>query len=67
MKLVHIHGAIVLGVVGGVLGSLFINVNTRMTMFRKKYVTKNWVKVLETGLFAVMTVTTYTAFTVFMA
>ena len=42
VKLEHIHGAIVLGIVGGVLGSFFINVNTRMTVFRKKYVTKNW-------------------------
>ena len=67
VKLEHIHGAFVLGVVGGVLGSFFINVNTRMTILRKKYVTKNWLKVLETGFFAVATVTVYTGFTVFMA
>ena len=67
VKLEHIHGAIVLGVVGGVLGSFFINVNTRMTILRKKYITKNWIRVVETGIFAVLTVSTYTAFTVFMA
>lgn len=67
VKLKHIHGAVVLGIVGGVLGSFFINVNTRMTIFRKKYVTKNWLKVVETGLFAVATVSVYTAFIIFMA
>jgi H+/Cl- antiporter ClcA len=66
VKFNHLHGAIMLGIFGGALGSLFINVNTRMTLLRKKYVTKNWVKVVETGFFAVMTVSTYVAFTAFV-
>jgi H+/Cl- antiporter ClcA len=52
-----------MGIFGGALGSLFINVNTRMTVLRKKYVTKNWIKVVETGCFAVMTVSAYVIFT----
>ena len=56
VKITQIHGALVLGVLGGLLGSLFINVNTRMGRLRKKLVTTKWKKVLETGLFAALTV-----------
>lgn len=41
------------------LGSLFINVNTRMGRLRKKYVTTKAAKVLETGFFAALTVSIF--------
>lgn len=56
IELSNIHGALVLGVLGGMLGSLFINVNTRMGRCRKKYVTTKARKILETGLFAGLTI-----------
>ena len=57
VNLSNIHGALVLGVLGGMLGALFINVNTRMGRCRKKYITTKTRKILETGLFAAMTIT----------
>lgn len=56
----HISGAIVLGVMGGVLGSFFISTNTFLTKQRKKYVTTTTRKVLETGLFGLLTITLMT-------
>lgn len=56
VKLSQIHGSLVLGVLGGMLGSLFINVNTRVGRIRKKCITSKWKKVLETGIFAALTV-----------
>ena len=56
VKLTQIHGALVLGVLGGLLGSLFINVNTRMGRLRKRFITSKWKKVLETGFFAALSV-----------
>ena len=52
-------GAIVLGVVGGMLGALFINVNTRMAVVRKKLLTKPWMKPLETFFFCFITASTF--------
>jgi len=50
-----IHGPIFLGIIGGLLGSFFINVNTSMSTFRKKYVTTTTRKVIETGMFGMLT------------
>ena len=52
----NIHGAIVLGILGGMLGSLFINVNTRMGRIRKRFVNTKCKKIVETGMFAVITI-----------
>jgi len=41
---------------GGLLGSLFINVNTRMGRLRKRFVNTKWKKIVECGLFAAMSV-----------
>lgn len=50
-----IPGAIILGVVSGLLGPFFINVNTRVNAFRAKIWTKKWHKPLDTFLFAFCT------------
>lgn len=59
----HVHSAIILGIIGGLLGSLFISVNSSMTIWRKKYITTNRIKVLETGLYAVGTISSSVFFT----
>ena len=45
-------GAIFLGVVSGLLGPFFINVNTRVNGYRAKIWTKKWHKPIDTFLFA---------------
>lgn len=50
-----IHGPIVLGILGGLFGSFFINVNTRMSVFRKKYITTTTAKVIECGMYGLAT------------
>ena len=55
MDFVDVHCPIVIGIVGGLLGSFFINVNTTMMKYRKKYVTTTTRKLIETGMFAVAT------------
>ena len=57
VKLRDVHGPIFIGIIGGLMGSLFVNVNTRMTALRKKYITTNARKILETGFYAVLTMT----------
>jgi len=48
-------GAVVLGVIGGMLGALFINVNFRMNALRKRLLTTKFVKPLETALWSFTT------------
>ena len=55
MLLADIHGPIVLGIIGGLLGSFFINVNTTMSALRKKYMTTTMKKTIETGMFGLLT------------
>ena len=55
MRLEDIHSAFVLGIFGGFLGAMFINVNTFLTRHRKKIMTTTMRKILETGFFAVAT------------
>ena len=50
-----IPAAIILGVICGVLGAFFIYVNTNLNIKRKKYITKNWQKLLEVALFSIAT------------
>jgi len=47
--------AVILGVICGLLGSIFIWVNTNLNKKRKKYITKNWHKLLEVVLFSLAT------------
>ena len=51
--------AIILGVGGGCLGSLFINVNTRMAAVRKAVLTKKWMKPIETFMFCFATASAF--------
>lgn len=51
--------AIILGVGGGCLGSLFINVNTRMAGVRKVLLTKKWMKPIETFMFCFATASAF--------
>ena len=67
MRLEDIHGPIVLGIIGGLLGSFFINVNTTMSTFRKKYVTTTPRKVIEAGTFGLMTMSVCVIFIAFFS
>ena len=52
--------ALILGVVGGAAGSLFIAVNTKTNaLCRAKILTKNWMKPIETFLWSFATVTVF--------
>lgn len=62
-----IHGPIVLGIIGGLLGSLFINVNTSMAVFRKKYVTTIPRKVVEAGMYGLATMSVCVIFIAFLS
>ena len=55
----NLPSAIVLGAITGIMGALFIDVNTRLGIIRKKYVNTNWKKILEVCLFAFATATTF--------
>lgn len=50
-----IPAAIVIGIVGGALGALFINVNFRMNALRKKLLTTKWIKPIETAIWSFTT------------
>lgn len=53
--LLLLPGACILGIIGGCLGALFINVNTRVNAYRKKILTSNWIKPVETAFFCMIT------------
>lgn len=55
----NLPSAIVLGSITGAMGAIFINVNTQLGIWRKKYVNTNIKKILETCLFAFATATTF--------
>lgn len=44
-----------MGIIGGVLGALFISTNTWMSALRKKYVNTTARRCIETGMFGMMT------------
>ena len=48
--------AFIVGIICGLLGALFVVVNSNINKrIRKKYITKNWMRVLEAVLFALAT------------
>lgn len=51
--------AVIIGCICGLLGALFIAVNTKLGMYRKKYITKPWQKILESLIFALLTATAF--------
>jgi len=50
--LLDLPAAIVIGIVCGLLGSLFIFVNISLGILRKKYIKKNWQKIMEACFFS---------------
>jgi H+/Cl- antiporter ClcA len=52
-----VFGSIFLGVFGGLLGSLFITINTQMGYCRKKVIKNNCMRIVECGLYGVATIT----------
>ena len=52
-------GAIVLGIVSGLMGPFFINVNTRVNAVRAMIWKKKWHKPIDTFIFAFMTATCF--------
>ena len=52
-------GAIILGVLGGMMGALFINVNTRMAYLRKRILVAKWMKPIETFMFCFVTASVF--------
>ena len=45
-------GAIIIGIVSGLLGAFFININFRINSFRGAFSDKPWKKLLEAAIFA---------------
>ncbi|KAK3085494.1 hypothetical protein FSP39_004173 [Pinctada imbricata] len=52
--LIEIPVFIFMAVVGGLLGALFVVLNYKLTVFRQKYLNKNWIKVVEAGVVSVV-------------
>lgn len=52
-------GALIVGAICGVLGGLFIIVNSNLGILRKKYITSNTAKLVECVLFSVATTTSF--------
>jgi H+/Cl- antiporter ClcA len=51
--------AVLLGIICGLLGALFVSVNSHMIILRKKYVNTNLKKVIEVLLFSLATSTAF--------
>ena len=47
-----IPGCFIVGAMCGIMGALFVIVNNWMGFFRKYYITKNWMKPIETAIFS---------------
>jgi len=52
-------GSVAMGLMGGCLGTLFINLNTRINTLRKKIITKNWHKPTEAFVIAFTTASVF--------
>jgi len=48
-------GSVVLGIIGGIYGPLFIYCNTQVNKIRKRVLDKNWKKVIETPILCFIT------------
>ena len=51
--------AFIVGIICGVLGGIFVIINSNMGIIRKKYITKNWLKIIEAIIFSILTTTTF--------
>ena len=47
------------GIICGVLGALFVKINCAICVWRKKFITKKWIKPLEAVIFVLLTVTIF--------
>ena len=52
-------GAVILGVISGLLGPFFINVNTRINGYRAKIWTRKWQKPIDTFIFAFLSASSF--------
>jgi chloride channel 7 len=52
-------GALVLGVVCGLIGAFFVGVNTKVNIIRNKIWTKKWMKPIDTFIFSFLTATAF--------
>jgi len=60
VNVIHaIPGGIIMGVVGGMLGSFFININTRANAYRKRFLKSKWMLPAETFMFCFVTATVW--------
>jgi len=54
-----IPGAIIIGAICGLLGAFFISVNTKINVYRAKYITAKWQKLIDAFVFAFATATCF--------
>ncbi len=54
-----IPGSIIVGACTGVLGALFVIVNSNLAWWRKKYIKANWLKIVEAIAFSVVSTTIF--------
>jgi len=52
-------GAVIIGLICGILGAIFMKINTSLMRCRKKYIRRKWQKVLEVSLFSALTASTF--------
>jgi len=60
-----IPGCFIVGAICGVMGAVFVIVNSNLGLLRKKYVNASWKKVLEACLFSLMTTSCFYWFPLF--
>lgn len=56
-----LFAAVVVGTLGGLLGAIFIIINNRINILRKKYLTTKFLKVAETCVLVTLTVSVFFA------
>eukprot|EP00352_Strombidinopsis_acuminata_P005029 CAMPEP_0176355122 /NCGR_PEP_ID=MMETSP0126-20121128/13067_1 /TAXON_ID=141414 ORGANISM="Strombidinopsis acuminatum, Strain SPMC142" /NCGR_SAMPLE_ID=MMETSP0126 /ASSEMBLY_ACC=CAM_ASM_000229 /LENGTH=368 /DNA_ID=CAMNT_0017707633 /DNA_START=41 /DNA_END=1147 /DNA_ORIENTATION=+ len=54
-----IPASMLLGLISGLLGAGFVEVNSRLSMLRKKYIKSNWLKIFEACCFSFATATAF--------
>ena len=52
-------GSVIVGAICGILGAIFVIVNSNLGLLRKKYITANWMKIAEAAFFSFITTTTF--------
>lgn len=48
-------GSFIVGAICGVMGAIFVIVNSNLAIYRKKYITKSWQKLCEAAFFSIVT------------